>query len=443
MARNRNAWVLRRAGTLAACQEAAFAGIDRGMATTFLFRLSRATDRSKGRYYQEFLKLLSIANDETNREAAQLAQRYVNLLLNAYTDQQFNRLIIQHASIFNMIQSTAAATQPQSEEVEPPEFVEPPPEDSPEPDPTILQRVANIIKNYVSRGYKILKTNEYVKQLLSYVAPLTTYYIQNNLPLVRKTGTQMFDDLMVAEQSTACVVGVVPLTHVQEIEVARSGRILKFRATGSVFLANQEGGLDAIRVEGYFIRGGIMKLISLIALQAYSTGKRKEISPNMLQGISSLIQLRKALTASNINPLMEKPSYVYHNTFPFVSKHVIIPNVYIETISFEEKVVFGKDVIAYSILMRTYTKPTSFVLYKRSDTSAFYGMLDSRKTKTLRMVEFFVNAARRFAQSQNVLLNEREWKIKYNQAGMDDVYYEIDALDLASSVVLGIIGLKL
>jgi len=430
-------WVLSRAGKFRT--EARKIGIKQDKSTQFLYRLYRTAAKNRGAYYQQFLRLLSIANDKENRELAKLAQAYIGALLNAQTDKQFGDYIIQHEAIMKMFLEPL----PEPVTASDIEFVEPPSGDDSEPDPMILQRVATKIKNVLSTGHKVLKSQEFKDMMMEYVLPLTTYYAANKIPFCRELGFQRTDNLMVSEQSIACVVGVIPLRHIQEIEIARSGKILKFRATGSVFLANQEGGLDAIRVEGYLVRGEIVTLIALLALQYFSTGKRKEITPDMLENIYSLEDLRKALTASNINPLMEKPSYVYHNTFPFVSKHVIIPNAYIETISFEEKVVFGKDVIAYSILMRTYTKPTSFVLYDHSESSWFYGMMETKQTKTLRMIEFFVNAARRFVQSQNVIFNEQEWKIKYNQAGMDDVYYEIDGLDLAISVVLGVIGLKL
>ena len=254
----------------------------------------------------------------------------------------------------------------------------------------------------------------------------------------RQAGLQAYDNRMIKEQSVPCVLSGLPLRHVKEIEVARSGKILKFRATGSVFLANQEGGEDAIRIEGILVRSEIVLILALWGIFYYGQGRLNEAQIDKDE--ISLKALRsKNVDVTSYNKTTEKPAYTHHYTVPFVSRHIIIPNTYIETLSFEEKVIFGKDVIGYSILLRTYRKPSGFDLY--CDNEKEY-VAPKGNSKMYKIVEFAANMAWRLYNSQGLVIDEREWKIGGDKALSDDVYYDFNPLDLVDSVTLGMFGLK-
>lgn len=247
----------------------------------------------------------------------------------------------------------------------------------------------------------------------------------------------------------SCMVGLTSLTHVNSIEVAHSGRILKFRASGSVFLAHQEGGKDAIRIEGIIHREEIAYvLISLWFHFLWGNGELIEdfetVTKNYNRSESGLLELRQKMSnAMSYRSDVQKPSYIYHKTFPFVSEHVIIPNTYIETFSFEDRVVDGMNVIKYTILLRTYDKPENITIYEyKGDESDlnFISPQHSYENKGKIMATFVLNAVRRFVQAEGIYFREQAYKdtVLYDK----DVYYNIDITDLVATFGMGAMGLK-
>ncbi len=304
-----------------------------------------------------------------------------------------------------------------------------------------LTRVQNLVLRYqlAKQEGKVLSLDQFLREIGRYAAGFGSFILFNTL---MKHGFHSLDDRMINIQTVPCTISGLPLRHVQEIEVARSGRILKFRATGSVFLAQQEGGEDAIRIEGLLARSEIVFILILWALFLYGQGKVKEIDKIVeLVGNPGLMAIRaKNVDITTFNATTELPSYTHHVTFPLVTRHIVIPNVYIETMSFEEKVVFGKDIIGYSLLLRTYRKPTGFEMYSQSPTMNFLAPKGDKFLSMYKVVEFFANMAWRFINSNGIFIQEREWKIGGDTAQSDDVYYNINAGDVATSAVLGLIG---
>jgi len=106
----------------------------------------------------------------------------------------------------------------------------------------------------------------------------------------------------------------------------------------------------------------------------YGQSKFREIDSLSLiefeTGTNILSEIRKMNDLLMTDSSLQKPSYEFHQTFPFVNRHFIIPNCYIETISIENKLPV-KDVLYYSILLRTYTKPKQIVRYVRNKELLF------------------------------------------------------------------------
>ena len=246
------------------------------------------------------------------------------------------------------------------------------------------------------------------------------------------------DGRRVSYNSFPCCIGLVPIPHCKEIEVARSGKVLKFRATQSVFLANQEGGEDAIRVQFNLYGAEIIYLIYLWLLVWKSMGITKEID---VSSIDSPEKLRRIVDPTAINPATTKPTEEYRVTFPFISRNVIVPNCYIETLAYEDTIMNGMDCITISVLMRTYRRPKSFALHQRNDNIAFIGANPDTSLKMYKSIEFFANAAWRIGQSVVEIVDGHSWKVDTNSVFSDEVYYDVGYEQIASTCLLGLCGM--
>ena len=237
------------------------------------------------------------------------------------------------------------------------------------------------------------------------------------------------------------LLGPCPLKHAHYIEIARSGKILKFRATGSVFLAAQEGGDDAIKIEGTLYKAEYAIMFILWGLFLYGQAKFRDMKtiPGFDLGGASATTIRKLNDLITTNTDLERPTYEFHQTFPFVNKHFIIPNCYIETISIEDKLPL-KDTLRYTILLRTYEKPTEVTwLEDKKSGSRISGF--KNKTLTSKICEYSLNAGWRMLNYSGWLIDDQEWKIgSARDEGVTDTYYDVDWASVASVVYLNMVG---
>jgi len=241
------------------------------------------------------------------------------------------------------------------------------------------------------------------------------------------------------------ILGPVPIKHADYVEVARSGKVLKFRATGSIFLAQQEGGTDAIKIEGKMYKNEAYTIFPMLwGLFLYGQSRFKELESLNPSVLGDLNKVRKMNDLLVTNTNFEKPSYEFHYTFPFVSRHFIIPHCYIETISIEDKLPF-KDTLQYSILLRTYEKPKEAVKFVLKDKhqeptgEAMYGF--GKKSLSAEICDFSLNAGWRMMNYLGWTVNEQEWKIgSATEEGALDTYYDIDWSTLASASYLTLMG---
>jgi len=238
------------------------------------------------------------------------------------------------------------------------------------------------------------------------------------------------------------LLGPVPLKHIDYIEIARSGKILKFRATGSVFLAKQEGGADAIKIEGTMYKAEFLVMFLLWGLFIYGQSKFRDIAdlPGLTEA-QNVFEVRKLNDLIMTDSTLEKPSYEFHQTFPFVSRHFIIPNCFIETISIEDKLPL-KDVLKYSILLRTYDKPKQVSWIEKEKGKKLYGI--KNKSTSAKICEASLNATWRMLNASGWLIDETEWKIgSAMNEGVLDTYYDVDWSTIASVTYLNLMGATL
>lgn len=160
----------------------------------------------------------------------------------------------------------------------------------------------------------------------------------------------------------ACVMAGIPMPSVSELSHALSDRILKYRATGGIFLAHQEGGDQSLRIVGkawgvnrywfltvldfLFLYGG-SKVVDLFANAP--TVSTLGI-PTYNQQLQPSVDPWKEIEALNINEGRDEA----HLTFPIITRTKIYTNMYIETYDFVESVENGMNCVEYSIFLRKY-----------------------------------------------------------------------------------------
>jgi len=165
----------------------------------------------------------------------------------------------------------------------------------------------------------------------------------------------------------AAVLAGVPLGTVEELSMALSDRIVKYRATGGIFLAHQDGGNESLRIickawgkERY------MFLILLDFIFRYGRSKILDLFSKLLSnpigGISE--QYDKAYlaeTAKINNPWKrfdkentDEGREEYHMTFPVVTKNRIFSSMYLETYDIVENVDNAMNVLTVSLFLRKY-----------------------------------------------------------------------------------------
>lgn len=301
---------------------------------------------------------------------------------------------------------------------------------------TKIKNALNKIKNYLSEKVKIFTENEWVREISRYALSISLFQTFNIISTLVPR-----EYILGLGYKTPCLVACLPLRHVKLIEVARSGKVLKFRSDGSTFLAQQHGSEDAIKVEFLMLKTEIWMLLVLWMLFEYGSGNESEIDLAKAPKLKTLNDLRQINNIFKIDSDVKKASHEFHNTFPLITNNVIIPNVYLETVSFEENVNFGKDVLRCSLMFRTYRKPRQF--FEGKIESSLYGYTNNNDTKMYEVIEFSANLAYRFAKAMNALIVSNNWTIRpksiFDQEN-DDVYYNIGIEDIASTVVMSLAG---
>jgi len=170
----------------------------------------------------------------------------------------------------------------------------------------------------------------------------------------------------------AAVLAGIPLGTVQELSMALSDRIVRYRATGGIFLAHQDGGNESLRI--ICKAWGLGRYIFLIMLDfLFMYGSAKII--DLFQGLTEY-----GMPGGNETPFITKDElgYLtqaknpwrqfdimnkeegrehYHNTFPIVTKNRIYSSMYLETYDIVETVNKGMDVLTITLFLRKYRPP--------------------------------------------------------------------------------------
>ncbi len=174
----------------------------------------------------------------------------------------------------------------------------------------------------------------------------------------------------------AAVLAGIPLGTVQELSMALSDRIVKYRATGGIFLAHQDGGNESLRI--ICKAWGLSRYIFLIMLDflfLYGSAKILDLFQGLYPfGDSGLPEGAEMAPLINRNALGESTQLKnpwrqfdalnkdegrehYHATFPIVTKNRVYTSMYLETYDIVESVNTGKNVLTVTLFLRKYRPP--------------------------------------------------------------------------------------
>jgi len=241
---------------------------------------------------------------------------------------------------------------------------------------------------------KQIRTTNLITNLSVITSTLSRYYLYNKKRI-----------------KPAAVIAGIPLGTVEELSMALSDRIVRYRATGGIFLAHQDGGNESLRI--ICKAWGLSRYIFLIMLDfLFLYGSSKTI--DLFQGLSEwgdpggqdteLLPDMNALgdLAEVKNPwrrfdIMNKDEgrEHYHNTFPIVTKNRIYSSMYLETYDIVESVNAGMNVLTVTLFLRKYRPPyplelvtvkpkkkgqrrTSFYRQEKAQDEAIYTKLSLR-----------------------------------------------------------------
>jgi len=172
----------------------------------------------------------------------------------------------------------------------------------------------------------------------------------------------------------SCVMAGFPMPSLQEVSHASSDLILKYRATGGIFLAHQEGGEQTLRLVGKaFGLNRYLFLIVLDMLFLYGSARIYDSFIDLFNSSNVQIGNLNSGKLAQVDPWLEVRKYPVdegriekHLTFPVITKTRVYMNMYIETYDYVESVENGMNCITYSIFLRKYIPhyPLKFAEYE-------------------------------------------------------------------------------
>ncbi len=217
---------------------------------------------------------------------------------------------------------------------------------------SIYRTIAPLSKIHtVSVEYSKIHVKNIFSNVTLIMLNLMRYYFLNYMPI-----------------QPSVVMAGIPMPSIQEISHAMSDKLLKYRATGGIFLAHQPGGEQTLRLVGKaFGRNRFLFLSMLDFLFIYGSAKVVDlfakaptVAPWGTPGLGKKAQLEgvlqpqvdpwKEILGSNMDDGREEQ----HLTFPVITTSATHTNMYIETYEFTESIENGMNCVTYTIFLRKY-----------------------------------------------------------------------------------------
>jgi len=201
---------------------------------------------------------------------------------------------------------------------------------------------------------KLIRATNFVVNLTIIASTLNRFYLGNKKRI-----------------KPAAVLAGIPLGTVEELSMALSDRILKFRSTGGVFLAHQEGGNETLRIVckawgigrylfltmlDFVFMYGSAKILDLFSGSPFGNDPYSKEVKNLKDRAELGVEIRnpwKKFDAFNKDEGREE----YHSTFPIVTKNRIYSSMYLETYDIVESVNNGMNMLTVTLFLRKYRPP--------------------------------------------------------------------------------------
>ena len=274
----------------------------------------------------------------------------------------------------------------------------------------------------VTEKLQQIRTTSMVSNITLIATTLSRYYLLNQKRI-----------------KPAAVLAGIPLGTVQELSMALSDRILKYRSTGGVFLAHQDGGNESLRIickawgkdrywflillDFIFLYGQskILDMFSNLEANPFHPEGKKILSKKDLKETAKIRNPWKEFRRKNIGEGREE----YHMTFPVVTKNRIYSSMYLETYDIVNSVDGGMNILTVTLFLRKYRTPYPFQLAtvveqnpkkKKPDTTYWYRAEKVRdqsvytKFKSLRWADSMLD----FGLSMLVALHKHTMLMKYS-----------------------------
>lgn len=235
-----------------------------------------------------------------------------------------------------------------------------------------------------------------------------TLFVQNSLLVGRALLKYYFGNANLIKP--AAVLGTVPLGSVQELSHAMSNRILKYRAAGGVFLADQEGGNQSLRIVGKaYGENRYLFLTILDFLFLFGHAKPKDLLSNTSVEEVEELEVNKGPWKQFERLTLGQGMTDVRFTFPVITRNRIYRDMYIETYDLVESVEEGKNVTKYIIFMRKYTpEPEKRMVKKKTDNGVKYFMRNAEQEgmsySNLSLISEYISSMTLAAYRQGLIL---------------------------------------
>jgi len=230
----------------------------------------------------------------------------------------------------------------------------------------------------VTQKLQQIRTTSVISNIILIATTLSNYYLLNDKRI-----------------KPAAVLAGVPLGTVEELSMALSDRMLKYRATGGVFLAHQEGGNESLRIickawgknkywflillDFIFLYGQskVLDMFAGIKENKFTIGNKPFMSKKDLKDEAKVVNPWAEFRDDNVDEGREE----YHMTFPIVTKNRIYSSMYLETYDIVESVNNGMYMMTITLFLRKYRVPYPYELAtvrainpktKKEDTTFWY-----------------------------------------------------------------------
>ncbi|KKM93240.1 hypothetical protein LCGC14_1210370 [marine sediment metagenome] len=247
----------------------------------------------------------------------------------------------------------------------------------------------------ITQKLQQIRTTSVISNIILIVTTLSSYYLLNDKRI-----------------KPAAVLAGIPLGTVEELSMALSDRILKYRSTGGIFLAHQSGGNESLRIIckawggnkywfliliDFIFLYGQSKILDMFALtkeNVFTVGRDKSI----LSKTAKVVNPWREFKEDNVDEGREE----YHMTFPIVTKNRIYSSMFLETYDIVESVNNGMNMLTITLFLRKYRVPYPYELIilktpnpktKKEDTTFWYraekvkGQTIDTKFKSLRWAD--------------------------------------------------------